>query len=75
MGRPPKTEIVDAETLSSGERILAPNGRIWLVLGEPEEQGEQVTLRLTVEGESAPERKRTVNRLTKYEVICKGSGR
>jgi hypothetical protein len=68
-----KTEIVDAESLSSGERIVAPDGRTWLVLGEPEEQegGELITLRLTVEGESAPEVKRTVTRTTKYEVICK----
>lgn len=66
-----KTEIVDTETLSAGERILAPNGKIWRVIGEPEEDGELVTLTLAVEGEDSPERTRTVHRTTKYEVICK----
>lgn len=69
-----KTEIVDAESLSAGERILAPNGKVWRVIGEPSTEGayeELVTLTLTVEGEDGPERTRTVNRTTKYEVICK----
>lgn len=66
------TEIVDAESLSSGARILAPSGKVWLVLGEPDEdtEREQITMRLTVVGENAPEVKRTVHRTTKYAVLC-----
>lgn len=70
MSAPRKTEIVDAETLSAGARVLAPNGVIWLVSGEPEEDGELITLRMTPADANAPAAARTVHRTTKYEVLC-----
>jgi folate-binding Fe-S cluster repair protein YgfZ len=71
-----RTEIVDAESLSDGERILAPNGKTWRVIGEPEEAGELITITLAREDEEAPKHlqatlgTRTVHRTTKYEVFC-----